>query len=246
MSDPVAMRHFRLDGVVTLVDAVLGQATLDAAPEATRVELEAGELAVYVSIDGHFAGAVILRDEVREDAHDTLAELVGMGVRHTLMLTGDANATAQHVAAALGVTDVKAECLPADKVSAVAALTDRPVMMVGDGVNDAPVLAAADVGVAMGARGSTAASESADVVIMRDELSRVARSIEFGRATVRIAKQSIWMGMVISAGLMVLAMFGFIPAILGAAFQEAIDLLTILNALRALGSVRSRSARRPA
>ena len=217
---------------------------LDAAPEAERVELAAGELAVYVAVDGAFAGAVILRDEVREDARETLATLSRLGIRHTLMLTGDAEATAQHVAAALGVTDVKSECLPADKVTAVASLTDRPVMMVGDGVNDAPVLAAADVGVAMGARGSTAASESADVVIMRDELSRVARAIEFGQATVRIATQSIWIGIAISAALMVLAVFGWIPAILGATFQELIDLITILNALRALGSVRSPRARR--
>ena len=219
---------------------------LDAAPEAERVELAAGELAVYVAVDGAFAGAVILRDEVREDARETLATLSRLGIRHTLMLTGDAEATAQHVAAALGVTDVKSECLPADKVTAVASLTDRPVMMVGDGVNDAPVLAAADVGVAMGARGSTAASESADVVIMRDELSRVARAIEFGQATVRIATQSIWIGIAISSALMVLAVFGWIPAILGATFQELIDLITILNALRALGSVRSQRARRRA
>lgn len=242
---PTSVEETTAHGLTAVINAqtvVVGKFgfVLDAAPDAERVELEAGELAVYVSVDGIYAGAVVLRDEVREDAQQTLAELMRMGIRRTLMLTGDANATAQHVAAKLGVTDVQAECLPADKVAAVAAIVDRPVMMVGDGVNDAPVLAAADVGVAMGARGSTAASESADVVIMRDELSRVARAIEYGRATVRIALQSIWIGIAISLGLMVLAVFGFIPAILGAAFQEAIDLITILNALRALGSVRSR------
>ena len=217
---------------------------LDAAPDAERVELEAGEMAIYLSVDGVYVGAIILRDEVRLDAAETLAWLRKLGVRRTLMLTGDATATAEHVAAGLGVTDVRAECLPIDKVRAVEAVTERPVMMVGDGVNDAPVLAVADVGVAMGARGSTAASESADVVIMKDDLARVARAVEVGQFTIRIALQSIWLGIVLSLGLMVAAVFGLIPAVVGAAFQEIIDLLTILNALRALGNGRSREAHR--
>jgi heavy metal translocating P-type ATPase len=205
------------------------------APDAQRAPIEAGELAVYVAIDGAYAGAVVLRDALREDAIETLQWLGLLGIRHTLMLTGDATATADHVAASLGVTDVQAECLPLDKVKAVEAVVDRPVMMVGDGVNDAPVLAASDVGVAMGARGSTAASESADVVIMKDDLHRVARAIEIGQQTIRIATQSIWIGIVLSLVLMVLAVFGWIPAVVGAGFQELIDAATILNALRALG-----------
>ena len=208
---------------------------LDAASDAQQTKLEAGELAVYIAIDGRFAGALILRDEIRLDAAETMLWLRRLGVQHTLMLTGDAQATAQHVASALGVTDVQAECLPIDKVHAVQAVTSRPVMMVGDGVNDAPVLAVADIGVAMGARGSTAASESADVVIMKDDLQRVARAVQVGRETIRIATQSIWIGMVLSLGLMVIAVFGVVPAILGAGFQEVIDLVAILNALRALG-----------
>jgi P-type E1-E2 ATPase len=180
----------------------------------------------------------VLRDEQRDDAAQTLRQLARLGVRHTLMLTGDARATAEHVATTLGLTEVFAECLPLDKVRAVEAVTDRPVMMVGDGVNDAPVLAAADVGVAMGARGATAASESADVVIMKDDLARVARAIEIGQQTIRIASQSIWIGIVLSVGLMIAAVFGLIPAVVGAGFQEVIDVLTIVNALRALGRVR--------
>lgn len=207
-------------------------------PNAVRAEIAAGELAVYVAIDGKFAGALLLRDELRSDAPDTLQWLTALGIKHTLMLTGDGKVTAQHVADALGVTNVQAECLPLDKVRAVEAVTNRPVMMVGDGVNDAPVLAAADVGVAMGARGSTAASESADVVIMKDDLHRVARSIEIGQQTIRIATQSIWIGISLSLVLMVLATFGFIPAVVGAGFQEIIDVVTILNALRALGTSR--------
>jgi P-type E1-E2 ATPase len=207
----------------------------DAAAEAEPTKLAAGELAVYVSVNGAYAGALILRDEVRLDASETILWLRRLGVQHTLMLTGDSAATANHVAATLGVTDVQAECLPIDKVHAVQAVTARPVMMVGDGVNDAPVLAVADIGVAMGARGSTAASESADVVIMKDDLQRVARAVQVGRETIRIATQSIWIGMVLSLGLMVVAVFGVVPAILGAGFQEVIDLVAILNALRALG-----------
>ena len=207
-------------------------------PSTVRVEITAGELAVYVAIDGKFAGALLLRDELRADAPDTLQWLSALGVRHTLMLTGDGKVTAEHVARELGVTNVRAECLPLDKVRAVEAVTDRPVMMVGDGVNDAPVLAAADVGVAMGARGSTAASESADVVIMKDDLHRVARSIEIGQQTIRIALQSIWIGISLSLILMVLATFGLIPAVVGAGFQAVIDVIAILNALRALGTSR--------
>jgi heavy metal translocating P-type ATPase len=208
---------------------------LDADPTAVKTHLNAGELAVYVAIDGTYAGALILRDEVRLDAAETILWLRRLGVEHTLMLTGDGAATANHVAASLGVSDVQADCLPIDKVHAVQAVVARPVMMVGDGVNDAPVLAVADIGVAMGARGSTAASESADVVIMKDDLQRVARAVQVGRETIRIATQSIWIGMVLSLGLMVIAVFGVVPAILGAGFQEVIDLVTILNALRALG-----------
>lgn len=212
-------------------------------PEATRVEIAAGELAVYIAIDGTYAGALLLRDELRVDASETLRWLSALGIRHTLMLTGDGKVTAEHVARSLGVTNVQAECLPLDKVHAVEAVRERPVMMVGDGVNDAPVLAAADVGVAMGARGSTAASESADVVIMKDDLHRVALSIEIGQQTIRIAIQSIWIGISLSLILMVLATFGYIPAVVGAGFQEIIDVLTILNALRALGTSRSLTKR---
>lgn len=227
-------------GLTALIDGktvVVGKFSFieSVAKTATREPIDAGELAVYLAVDGVYAGALVLRDSVRDDAADTLEWLRRLGIRHTLMLTGDAEATALHVASTLGVTDVRADCLPLDKVNAVKAVVDRPVMMVGDGVNDAPVLAAADVGVAMGARGSTAASESADVVIMKDDLHRVARAIEIGQQTIRIALQSIWLGIALSLVLMVLAVFGFIPAVVGAGFQEIIDAATILNALRALG-----------
>ncbi|BDZ63777.1 hypothetical protein GCM10025877_07150 [Agromyces mangrovi Wang et al. 2018] len=137
---------------------------------------------------------------------------------------------------------MRAECLPADKVAEVAGIAERPVIMVGDGVNDAPVLAAADVGIAMGARGATAASESASAVILVDDLSRTAKAVEIGRDTVRIALQSIWIGIVVSIALMLVATFGVIPATVGALLQEVVDLITILAALRAIGGRRDARA----
>jgi P-type E1-E2 ATPase len=129
---------------------------------------------------------------------------------------------------------VHAECLPDDKVRIIREVQPRPVVMVGDGVNDAPVLAVADVGIAMGAKGSTAASESADVVILIDDLARVARAVAIGQRTVRIALQSIWLGIAISIALMLVAAVGLLPAIAGAALQEVVDLIAILGALRAV------------
>jgi heavy metal translocating P-type ATPase len=205
------------------------------APDARRAEIRPGELAVYVAIGGVYAGALLATDHLRGNAKSTLQRLEALGVRQSMMLTGDAAETAQHVASELGITRVRAECLPADKVAEVGGIPDRPVIMVGDGVNDAPVLAAADVGIAMGAKGATAASESADAVILVDDISRVALAVRIGRDTVRIALQSIWLGIAISVVLMVIAAFGVIPATAGALIQELVDLATILAALRAIG-----------
>lgn len=201
--------------------------------EIGRTPLESGELAVYVAIDGTSAGSLVFRDEVRANARATVDSLRAQGIRRIVMLTGDDRPTAEHVAASLGIDDVRANCLPIDKVNAITAITERPIVMVGDGVNDAPVLAAADVGIAMGARGSTAASESADVVILRDDISRVARALIVGRETVNVALQSIWVGIGLSVGLMIIAAFGVLPALIGAWLQEGVDVISILWALRA-------------
>jgi P-type E1-E2 ATPase len=152
------------------------------------------------------------------------------------MLTGDAPSTARTIAAEIGVNQVRSELLPADKVEIVREVQPRPALMVGDGVNDAPVLAGADVGIAMGARGSTAASESADAVILVEDLSRTATAVEIAQHTVRVALQSIWLGIALSVGLMGIALTGILPPVAGALMQEAVDLATILNALRALGA----------
>ena len=206
----------------------------EAAPDTVGTALNAGELAIYVAIDGRFAGSIIASDPVRANARETIAQLGSLGVRETVMLTGDAHTTASHVASAIGISRFTSDCLPVDKVNAVRMITARPVLMVGDGVNDAPVLAAADVGIAMGARGATAASESAAAVILLDDISVVALAVRIGQDTVRIALQSIWLGIALSIGLMLIAAFGVIPATLGAGIQEIVDLATILNALRAI------------
>ena len=198
-----------------------------------RLALSPGESAVHVGIDGRYAGLLALSDKVRPDARRTLAALHEAGVEHTLMLTGDAEATARHIAKQIGIDDVRAGLLPQDKVAIVAGLSERPVMMVGDGVNDAPVLAAAEVGVAMGARGSTAASESADVVILLDDLYRAVRAVRIGRRTLRVAWQAIGLGLGLSVTLMLVASAGFLPAIAGAWAQELVDLVCILWALLA-------------
>ncbi|MFC0484572.1 heavy metal translocating P-type ATPase [Pseudarthrobacter scleromae] len=202
--------------------------------------LQSGQLAIYVAVNGSYAGALIMKDPLRTDAGETLARLHRLGVRHTMLLTGDAHGTAAHIAEEAGIRNVQADCLPEDKVNAVAAVRERPVIMVGDGVNDAPVLAAADVGIAMGAKGATAASESADVVIMLDDLSKVAVAVEIGKRTVAVALVSIWTGIGLSIGLMAVAMTGYIPAVTGALLQELVDLATILNGLRALHGARPR------
>ncbi len=206
-----------------------------------QVDVHSGELAVYVAVDAVHAGALVMRDELREDASRTLRRLESLGVGKAMILTGDARATADHLGAEIGITDVRAECTPEDKVRAIQGHRAGHLMMVGDGVNDAPVLAAADVGVAMGARGATAASESADVVVMTDDLSKVADAVSIGQRTMTVAVQSIWLGIGLSLVLMGVAAFGFIPAILGATTQEVVDLASILSALRA-----RRAVRRPA
>ena len=216
------------------------------APDAARTPIAPGELAVYVAIDGRFAGALLASDRLRDNARATLERLDALGVHQTMMLTGDAQATADHIAAELGITRVRADCLPGDKVQEVAGIPERPVIMVGDGVNDAPVLAAADVGIAMGAKGATAASESASAVILVDDISRTAKAVEIGRDTVRIALQSIWLGIIVSVALMIVAAFGVIPATVGALLQEVVDLATILAALRAIGGRLDAKAPAPA
>lgn len=214
------------------------------APDAEVEPTHGGELAIYVAIDGQYAGAMIGRDAPRANARWTLRRLRELGIGRLELLTGDATATAAGIATELGIERFRAECLPADKVAYVAALDERPVIMVGDGVNDAPVLASADIGIAMGAKGATAASESADVVLLVDDIAGVSTAVQIGQDTVRIALQSIWTGILASVVLMVVATFGAIPATVGALLQEVVDLVTILAALRAIGRRAENGAKR--
>ncbi|GAA1185452.1 heavy metal translocating P-type ATPase [Ornithinimicrobium humiphilum] len=208
-------------------------------PRAELPRLGAGETAVSVAIDGAFAGSLVLMDPVRPNAAATVRVLRELGIEDAVMLTGDSRTTGESLARDAGVGEVHAELLPQDKVELIAAMPHRPVIMVGDGVNDAPVLAAADVGIAMGARGATAASEAADVVITRDDIGKVVQAVEVGRHTYRVALTAIWIGIVLSLGLMGVAAFGHIPAVAGALTQELVDLATILYALLALRAGRA-------
>lgn len=191
--------------------------------------------AIYVSVDGTYYGAIAFTDHVRPEAAQTMVKLKAAGVTNLIMLTGDQRAIAQQVAKAVGISTVKADLLPQDKIAALQSIpqSEHPVFMVGDGVNDAPSLATADVGIAMGAHGSTAASETADVVILKDDLAKVAKAVTISQDTLRIAKQAVLIGIAICTVLMLIASTGVIPAFVGAMLQEVIDTVSILWALKA-------------
>lgn len=199
----------------------------------TKVEKQQPSTAAYVAIDGSLAGIITFQDELRPDAATTLKKLKALGLKHFLMVTGDNTATAKAIGKKLGITDITADALPSDKLLALEAIQHRPIGFVGDGVNDAPALTAADVGIALGARGSTAASESADVVIMLDNLNQVAVGVGIAKRTIRIAKQAILTGIFLSVILMFIFATGKFPPIAGAAIQELVDVVVIIYALRA-------------
>jgi heavy metal translocating P-type ATPase len=233
-----------IEGAVAGHHVALGQARWLSAgrplPDAAaglrrRIALD-GASAVFVAIDGTMAGALVIDDPVRAETPDALRILRLAGITRIVLLSGDREDVAAGVGGALGVDVVLSEHTPEQKVQAVFNERARAVtVMVGDGVNDAPALAAADVGIAMGARGATASSEAADAVIVVDRLDRVAEAVLIARRARYIAVQSVLAGMALSGFGMVLAAFGVLPPVAGAFFQEAIDVAVILNALRALG-----------
>ena len=212
-----------------------GQQLPDAVASLRRRIAAGGTGAVFVAVDGDFAGALIMEDPVRVDTPDALRTLRLTGIARIVLLSGDRPDVAQAVGRSLGVDAVLSEHTPEQKVRAV--LNERAggvTVMVGDGINDAPALAAADVGIAMGARGATASSEAADAVIVVDRLDRVAEAVLIARRARHIAVQSVIAGMALSGFGMLLATVGVLPPVAGAVFQEAIDVAVILNALRAL------------
>lgn len=199
--------------------------------------LQPDEMASYVSVDGRLIARIVLRDVPRANAKAVLAKLHELGVTELAMLTGDKRASANIIASEVGIDEVHAELFPEDKVAAVRAATGTGktvTMMVGDGVNDAPVLAVADIGVAMTDGTSTAASESAQVVIMNDNIAAVPRAIAIARRTKRVMLQAVIAGLVLATIGMIAAAFNLIPVVVGAFLQEAIDVVSILWALTAL------------
>lgn len=193
------------------------------------------QTATYVAVDGKLAGYITFTDSIRPESAQTI-EVIHDYKLDTLMVTGDSTTAANTIATQLGIDQVHAEALPADKLYVLEGILRRPVAFVGDGVNDAPVLTAADIGIALGARGSTAASQSADMVIMLNDISKVAEAIQISKRTFRIAKQSIVGGIALSLILMGIFATGKFPPIYGALLQELVDVVVIFNALRAHGT----------
>jgi heavy metal translocating P-type ATPase len=241
-----------LEGVVAGQNVRVGSQQLifgahkpdDWAVRAVRRASWRSALSVFVSVDGRTIGALLLADELRKEAPRAVQSLRAAGIARIVMVTGDRADAAETIGAALNLDAVLSDRVPSDKVDAV--VTERrlhPTLMVGDGINDAPALAAADVGIALGARGASASSEAADVVILVDRLDRVSEAIAIARRARGIALESIVSGMVLSGIAMGVAAFGWLTPVAGAITQEAIDVAVILNALRALSPAPRRGSR---
>ena len=197
----------------------------------------AGRAKVLVGVDGELQGVIVMADQLRPGAETIAPDLRAAGVEHVALVSGDRIEVAREVAASLGIDEVYAEQTPEGKLDVVEqarARHDGMVVMAGDGINDAPALALADVGIAMAGKGATVASETADVVIVVDRADRIPLTIRVGRRSLGIARQSVVVGLGLSVGAMVVAAFGYLPPVWGALFQEVIDVAVILNALRAL------------
>ena len=230
----VGGRHVRL-GKATFVSAGVPMPTH--AREVRRRSMLDGTSCVFVAVEGSIAGALVIEDPIRADSPRVIRSLRRAGIRRVVMVTGDHPDVAESVGQALGVDRILSERAPDEKVEAVQAERDEAgvTIMVGDGLNDAPALAAADVGVAMGARGATASSEAADIVLVVDRLDLLVEAIFIARRSRRIALQSVLIGMGLAFGFMGFAAFGLFGPVAGAVIQEGIDVASILNALRALG-----------
>jgi heavy metal translocating P-type ATPase len=215
-------------------------------PDPDASVVEAGSVVVSLAVDGRLMGHLVMADALRAGTADLLAGLRKLGISRILMATGDRRAVAEAVTEGLGLDAVRSDLTPDQKVMLVLAEhKNGPVMMVGDGVNDAPALAAADIGVAMGARGAAASAEAADVVLLVDHLDRLLPGIEIAQRSRRIALESVTAGIGLSVLGMIAAAFGYLTPVQGALLQEVIDVAVILNALRALRIVPGQTASRP-
>ena len=198
---------------------------------------------IHVAIDGTYAGHIVINDKIKSDSAEAIQRLHALGVKKTVMLTGDRKEVAANVAQTLGITEYHAELLPADKVNLLEAICHHPspntqhlTAFVGDGINDAPVLARADVGIAMGGLGSDAAIEAADVVLMDDKPTNVAEAIRIARRTIRIARQNVWFAIGVKVAVLLLATFGLATMWLAVFADVGVTVLAVLNAMRALNS----------
>ena len=191
---------------------------------------------LHVAVDGEYAGHIVIRDQLKDHAREAMAALKRMGVKRTVMLTGDRKAVAEQVANEVGITDFKAELLPQDKVAAVESLLSdgKGLAFVGDGINDAPVLARADIGIAMGALGSDAAIEAADVVLMDDDPLKIAQAMGIARKCLRIVKENIWFALGVKAVCLVLSALGLANMWLAIGADVGVMVLAVLNAIRCL------------
>jgi heavy metal translocating P-type ATPase len=197
----------------------------------------AGHAKVLVGVDGRLESVIVMADRLRPGAEHVASQLREAGVEHVALVSGDRLEVAREVGAMLGIDEVYAEQDPADKLKVVEDVRSRAkgtVVMAGDGINDAPALALADVGIAMAGRGATVSSETADVVVVVDRADRIPLAVRVGRRSLHIARQSVVVGLGLSVGAMGVAAFGYLPPVWGALFQEVIDVAVILNALRAL------------
>jgi Cd2+/Zn2+-exporting ATPase len=192
---------------------------------------------IHVAIDGQYSGHIVINDKIKDDSAEAIEALKNLGVEKTVMLTGDRKEVADNVAKTLGLSEYHAELLPADKVKYIANgqwAVDSFVAFVGDGINDAPVLARADVGIAMGGLGSDAAIEAADVVIMDDKPSKIALAIKIARRTLAIARQNVWFAIGVKIAVLILAALGIATMWLAVFADVGVTVLAVLNAMRAL------------
>lgn len=194
---------------------------------------------VHVAVNGEYAGHIVISDEVKSDAKDAISSLKKHGIKKAVMLTGDSKETAESIAASLGIDEVYSELMPADKVSNVEKLiseksADKTLAFVGDGINDAPVLARADIGIAMGAMGSDAAIEAADIVLMDDKPSKIADAIDISKRTLRIVYQNIVFALAVKAAVLALGALGIVSMWAAVFADVGVSVIAILNAMRAL------------
>ena len=189
---------------------------------------------IHVAINGTYAGHIVINDQIKADSAEAIAALHTLGVNRTVMLTGDRQEVADNVAKQLGLTEYHAELMPADKVTHVEQLMGDGLAFVGDGINDAPVLARADIGIAMGGLGSDAAIEAADVVLMDDKPSKIATAIRIARRTLSIARQNVWLAIGVKLAVLVLAAFGVATMWMAVFADVGVTVLAVLNAMRAL------------